>query len=156
MQSLKGISHCISMTPRRHCLPLIVRKQSDEKLLQTILLHFVLNLIQVNIWPPTEKNARKRMTWWHRYGRKCIINFALPSNVTAAGMHEFFSGKKDKLENAEKLKWTSAEKLLFFAVYKHDVFPKNTSFFFRKVKLQETRWTGGKGERKTILLVLGI
>ena len=35
-------------------------------------------------------------------------------------------------------------KAIIFAVHKHDVFPAKTNFF-RSVKLQETRWAGGRG-----------
>jgi hypothetical protein len=148
--SEKKISHCVSIEPRRcHWLLLIVRKPSDEKLLRTILLHFVLNLIQVKIWPPTEKNTRKRKSWWHCYGRKCIINFALPSNVTAAGMHEFFSGKGQSWKKPRNRNGPQ-RKAIISVVHKHDVFPEKTNF----LESSNFKKHIGKGERKTILLVL--
>jgi hypothetical protein len=152
MYGVKKISCCISISPRRHCLALIVRKPSDEKLLHTVLLHFVLNLIQVKIWPPTEKNARNRKPWWQCYGRICVINFALPSKATAAGMHDIFSGKRQswKASRNRDGRW---RKSYYFCLHKPDVFPVITIFLeASNFKKHNQPWRGVGSER--LLLVL--
>ena len=66
-----------------------------------------------------------------------MINFALPSDVTDAVMHHFFSGNVTKLENAKTPKWTSAENILFLLYLNMMSYQQN--IYFTSVKLQETK-----------------
>jgi hypothetical protein len=61
-----------------------------------------------------------------------------------------FSRKKDSVGKRRETGTDVGGKAIIFAVHKHDVFPAKNKFS-RSVKLQETRWAGERGERKTIL-----